>query len=541
MLQERGAPAFAEKPVPGPRCKTEAQPGMKQTRRRRPDRSGRARRKDESPALRADQLARRLGVRRLRPKQVQALSAVLEGRDTLAVLPTGYGKSLIYQVAALALSRPTLVLSPLVALMRDQERSLLVRGLPVTRLDSTLSTAERRQALRRIAEGGQLIILTTPETLQSLEARPVLLASRPGLLCVDEAHCISEWGHDFRPAYLRIAAEREVLGCPTTVALTATATPEVRRDIIERLRLRHPAEIIGSPYRKNLRLAVFPTEGGEKMMLLGRLLKRLRRPGIVYCSTTRAVDEIYGALLKARIPCARYHGRMSKADREAAQKSYMRAGRRMVMVATSAFGMGIDKPDIRYILHYQAPGSLEQYVQEVGRAGRDGRTADCILLFDPEDLEIQRHLMRQGRPSAPQLRRVAAALAAWAEEGKPVAAQDLALSAGVPITTCRALCAQLEDLGVVFLDGARRYVSRVEPGALRSAAEDLASRLERLRIGDERRLRAVLAYASAGECRSVFLRRWFGESDPPVCGVCDVCQAERRRAEGLRAPPPPPG
>ncbi|MFW5926118.1 MAG: RecQ family ATP-dependent DNA helicase [Myxococcota bacterium] len=474
------------------------------------------------------------GIHRLHPEQEQAMEAVLAGRDTLVVLPTGYGKSLIYQVPALLLDRPTLVISPLIALMRDQERALRARGVPVVRLDSTLKAAARRQALQRLEKGGRLIVLTTPETLESEKTRPSLQKARPLLLCVDESHCISEWGHDFRPAYLRIGIERARLDVPTTLALTATATPKVRADIAERLRMADPAEVIAPPHRRNLRLGVDIVPGNLKIERTAKLLKRLRRPGILYCATTKAVDEIYGALTRARIPCTRYHGGMKTNLRNNAQRKFMKGDRRLVMAATSAFGMGIDKPDIRYIVHYQAPGSLEQYVQEAGRAGRDGKPSDCILLFDPADLEIQAYLQKQGRPSPAQLRRVAHAAAAWAAEDKAPTAKDLAVSAQIPATTCRALCAQLEDLGLLERDPEKRYVARVPPEALREGAEDLAQRYETMRREDDRRLRSIAEYAETPECRSVFIRRYFGEPDPPPCGKCDRCRERHRLEDATR-------
>ena len=253
---------------------------------------------------RVRQVARtRFGIRTLRPEQVEALRAVFDGRDTMAVLPTGYGKSLIYQLPAVLSDRPTLVISPLIALMQDQQRGLQARGVPVVRLDSTLRVAERRENLARISKGGPLVVLTTPETLESKDARPALLEARPRLLCVDEAHCISEWGHDFRPSYLRIDIERKSLEIPQVLALTATATPRVRQDIAARLGMNDLVEIIAPPHRANLRLSAEIVPGGYKITRAGELLRRLRRPGIVYCSTKVAVDEIYGALVKARIPC----------------------------------------------------------------------------------------------------------------------------------------------------------------------------------------------------------------------------------------------
>jgi len=383
----------------------------------------------------------------MRAEQVEAIKAVIAGRDTLAVLPTGFGKSLIYQVPAMLWNRPTLVASPLIALMQDQENALRKRGVPVVRLDSTVRVAQRRENLSRVSRGGRLIVLTTPETLESKDARPALIESRPQLLCIDEAHCISEWGHDFRPSYLRLADARRALKIPQVLALTATATPQVRQDIARHLCMNDPKIVVASPHRPNLTLSAEIVPGNHKIKRAGMLLRRLRRPGIVYCATKAAVDEVHGALVLAKIPCARYHGGMKTAERNEAQQKYMKSGRRMVMVATSAFGMGIDKRDIRYIMHFEVPGSLEQYTQEAGRAGRDGRRSHCILLFDPADLKIQE-----------------------------------------------------------FLHGKKKGRSETE------------------RREDAHRLRAVAEYAHTDECRSVFIRRWFGEENPPKCGNCDRCR-----------------
>jgi ATP-dependent DNA helicase RecQ len=337
---------------------------------------------------------------------------------------------------------------------------------------------------------------------------------------------------------LRLGQQRERLGNPQVLALTATATPRVRDDVIARLALHDPALVIAPPHRENLRFAAQLVHGGAKLMAAGRLLRRLQRPGIVYCATTVEVDRVYGALERARIPADRYHGKMRNADRAAAQERYMRPKKRKVMVATSAFGMGIDKPNIRYVLHYQAPSSLEQYVQEAGRGGRDGRPCHCVLLLDPADLDVQRHLLAQSRPRPDQLRRVARALEAWGGEQRTVKAADLAHSAEVPLTAAQSLCARLEELALVEQTGAREWSIAVPLESFGRGAEDLARRLDVERLADERRLDLVREYAATSECRSVFLRRYFGEDEPPRCGVCDRCRAAegptRRPRSGSR-------
>jgi ATP-dependent DNA helicase RecQ len=473
---------------------------------------------------------RRFGIERLRPEQESAMLAVFAGRDTLVALPTGFGKSLIYQVPAMLLERPTIVVSPLIALMADQERALLNRGVPVIALHSRLRKAERRAALDRLEAGGRLVVLTTPETLESPATAAPIQRTRPALLCVDEAHCISEWGHDFRPSYLRLGDARERLGHPPALALTATATPRVRGDIAERLRLRDPLVLVAPAHRANLRLSVEIVPGGEKSRAAGRRIRGLHRPGIIYCATTTAVDQLAGALEKARIPVVRYHGKMGAADREAAQRRFMRPSRRLIMVATSAFGMGIDKPNIRYIVHYQAPGSLEQYVQEIGRAGRDGHPAHCILLFDAADLEIQERLQALSRPAVRHLEKLETALTAWAAEERAPTVAALAFSAGVPQRIAEALLSDLDEAGLVERDEEGRIAIAVPVETFQAGARDLVGKLKTFRYQGERRLGAVADYARSEDCRSAFLRRYFGEEHPPRCGTCDRCRAGRTAA-----------
>ncbi|MEM7541271.1 MAG: RecQ family ATP-dependent DNA helicase [Pseudomonadota bacterium] len=463
-------------------------------------------------------------IKELHEEQIQAMRAVLKGNDTIAVLPTGFGKSLIYQTLAYLVDRPVITISPLLALMRDQELSLIRAKVPVVRIDSSLGKRARDEALRRVEAGGRLIVLTTPESLQRADLRTAMNEHPPALLTIDEAHCISEWGHDFRPAYLALGKTRDLLGHPPALALTATATPRVQEDISARLQMQKPVKVIAPPHRKNLRFDVRKVPGSVKLTVAGKLIRKLRRPGIIYCATTKAVDEIYGALRRAKIPATRYHGRMNKAEREKAQKEYGRRRVRKVMVATSAFGMGIDKRNIRYILHYQVPGSIEQYVQEAGRAGRDGHPAHCILLFDEADLDIQKRLITKSHVNLSQLERLGEAMTAWTDSGEEVSVEDLAFSAAVQTSSCRALCHRLEEAGLLETTGRDKLKITVPTETLMEGVRELAEQFQVVQRGDLRRLNQMAEYAESTNCRSEFINHCFVDDDIPPCGRCDRCK-----------------
>jgi ATP-dependent DNA helicase RecQ len=471
------------------------------------------------------QIARqRFGIGRLHREQERAIASILDARDVLLILPTGGGKSLCYQLPSLLLPRPTVVVSPLLALLEDQYLKLQQLNVPAVRLDSTVGAADRRAALARIAEGGSLLVLTTPETLAGAELGALLEKQPPGLVAVDEAHCVSEWGHDFRPAYLALGQRLAGLQAGQILALTATATPPVRDDIVRYLGLREPEVIVASPHRHNLMFSVRNARGDEKLRQLAKFARRLPRPGIIYCSTTKTVEDVWLALRLIKVPCARYHGKMTDKERTEHQARFMKKGKRIVMVATSAFGLGIDKPDIRYIVHYQAPASLERYLQEAGRAGRDGHAARCILLFDESDLEIQEHLLALSRLSPALLGRFGRALEAYAGEDRDANIEELALSAGVSQRAATSLVTTLVEAGICErVDGGRIHPT-VPLETLVERVASLRSRFEVLRREDARRLRAVVEYANEAGCRSVALRRYFGDEDPTPCGRCDLCR-----------------
>ena len=479
--------------------------------------------------------AARIGLKRLYPEQQKVLASIAAGRDALVVLPTGFGKSACYQIPSMVLPKPTVVISPLLALLQDQYEKLLGWEVPVVRLDGTVRGRARKAALERIAEGGSLLVMTTPETFGSVDGTEALMASGISMAAVDEAHCISEWGHDFRPAYLRLGENIRRLGRPPVLALTATATEKVREDILRYLGLKEPDVVAGSPHRANLAFEALECQGDSRLRALIRFVRRLRRPGIVYCATTREVDILWGGLKRFGIPAHRYHGRMGAGDRAREQEWYMKHGRRTVMLATSAFGLGIDKPDIRYIIHYQSPASLEQYVQEAGRAGRDGRRADCILLHDPEDRNIHEALLNSSRIRPDQLSKLGSALAAWAGEGRTPTTEALAISAGLGPRISGALLAIMEEASLVRVED-RTVSITTAPEDFEKEASQLAVRFANLRTQDGRRLETVSDYAESKECRAVFLRRYFGEQDGEPCKLCDVCRGRGKRPSTFWAP-----
>ncbi len=496
----------------------------------------------DTPEQRLDAMrkaALRLGIRQLYPEQEEVIETALGGKDVMMILPTGFGKSACYQIPSMILPRPVVVISPLLALMQDQYDKLQKLGVPCVRLDGTIRGRARKEALDRIVSGERLLVMTTPETLAAPDAAEALTHSGVSLAAVDEAHCISEWGYDFRPAYLQIGERLRAMGAPPVIALTATATEKVRLAIIRFVGMREPHVVASSPHRSNLAFDVLHCAGGQRLRALARLALRVRRPGIIYCSTTREVDELWAVLKRFGVPCHRYHGKMTAADRRKNQNAFMQRGRRTVMVATNAFGLGIDKQDIRYVLHYQSPASLEQYVQEAGRAGRDGRRANCILLFSSEDRAIHEALLSRSRVRPEQLYRLAKALAAWAKEEKAPSLQALALSAELGVRTCGALLALLEEATLVKWDTEAVFVT-VPPDDFEPRARELAGQFETLRTQDARRLDAVADYALATTCRATFLREYFGEDGGEPCGMCDVCRGQADRPNSFWEPLAPP-
>ena len=467
----------------------------------------------------------RLGLDELRPGQIEAVETVLEGRDTLVVMPTGSGKSAVYQIAGAMLPGPTVVVSPLIALQRDQVESIGGNDIgEAAAANSTIGAKERRRIFEDLRAGDLEFLFVAPEQLGNEETRAELRDAKPSLFVVDEAHCISEWGHDFRPEYLRLASAIEDMGRPRVLALTATASPVVRDEIIERLGLEDPAVFVRGFDRPSLWLEVQTcrTEREKTERLLASV-PRLDFPGIVYVATRKQTQEVADLLAaEAGLRTAAYHGGMVKAERHAAQEAFM-ADEVDVMVATTAFGMGIDKPDVRFVVHYDVPESIDAYYQEAGRAGRDGQPALALLLWRPEDLGLRKFFANAGQLDIDEVERVAIVLRA-AEDPVPLPALRDALD--MSDTRLGQVVTRLEDAGAVDVrpDGTVQAVPDGPPPS-EAARAALAAQGARTTM-DESRLAMMRSYTEARGCRRRFILTYFGEPADEQCWTCDRCVAD---------------
>ncbi len=352
----------------------------------------------ETPSFDAERaLERHFGLNAFRPGQAEVIESVLSGRNTMVVMPTGAGKSLCYQLPAMLLDGVTLVVSPLIALMKDQVTKLNERGIAATYINSTLSDIERQQRQEQLRAGQFKLVYVAPERFRSESFLDAVKAAHVSLFAIDEAHCISQWGHDFRPDYARLGEARKRLRPPRTVALTATATPEVRDDITRMLLMKDPQVFAAGFDRPNLFLEVLSVTGDDDKRRACVKLAKAEGSGLVYCATRRQAEALYDAIKGEGVPTVLYHAGLDDQDRAKAQEKFMGKGN-CVAVATNAFGMGIDKPDIRFIAHAGIPRAVEAYYQEIGRAGRDGGPAHVVLLFNHADVFTQERMIEANHP-----------------------------------------------------------------------------------------------------------------------------------------------
>ena len=457
------------------------------------------------------------GYTTLRPGQHQAMAALAQGRDCLAVLPSGAGKSAIYQLAAIVLGGPAVVVSPLLSLQQDQAEHLRAHRLTAVTVNGATPEGRRAEAYALLREGNAGFVFVAPEQLARDDVREVLAAAPPRLLAVDEAHCVSAWGHDFRPDYLRIGDVITSLNQrPVVAALTATAAPPVREEIVRRLYLRDPAQVIRGFDRPEIHLSVRAFhEAADKESAVEEAAAGFTGTGIIYAAT-REETEQYAERLGVRP----YHAGLSRAERAETQRIFSGGA---TIVATSAFGMGIDRPDVRFVAHASVPGSLDEYYQEIGRAGRDGQDATAVCFYRPEDLGIRR-FFTGGLPDETLLAEVAAATQT------PVSVRELAGRAGMSERRLTGLVNLLEAAGAV------RLTDVIEPVADAPSPADAAVKAIEIathnRSVERSRLEMMRRYAELTDCRRRFLLRYFGQGADDPCGRCDNCDAGRSTPAG---------
>ena len=466
------------------------------------------------------------GLDGFRPGQEEVVRSALAGRNTLAIMPTGAGKSLCYQLPAVMLPGMTLVISPLIALMKDQVDKLTELGLTASQVNSGRTARENNDAVEDIAEERPAFAITTPERFTQPEFLATLNGVTIDLIVIDEAHCISEWGHDFRPAYLGLGSAIKSLGSPPVLALTATAPAAVVHDIRAQLDLADLNVINTGTYRPNLRYEVVAVEGDEaKQQRLVSLMGELEGIGIIYTSTVKHAESTAELLKTHHIAAERYHGRLSSRERHEIQERFMR-GELKAIVATNAFGMGIDKSDIRFVVHYSLPGSIDAYYQESGRAGRDGLDARCILFFHKADQRTHLFFMGRKYPRFDDIAAVHGALVAARAHQRPVdlkGFRDGGLGVGSrKLSVVLALMAELGD--VENNDG---FVTLRRPHLDESGLSDLALLYDARKDRDREKLDNMIAYAQSSLCRWLLILRQFGESiDGDACGGCDNCRRQ---------------
>jgi ATP-dependent DNA helicase RecQ len=462
---------------------------------------------------------------RLRDAQRDALDG-LRDHDTLLVARSGAGKTAVYAIATLLDGRLTVVVSPLLALQRDQVAGLREAGLRAEAVSSARGARAQREALGRAVRGELDVLVLGPEQLVRRPVAEALDAADVGLVVVDEAHCVSEWGHDFRPDYVHVAGTIQRLGHPRLLALTATASPQVRQEVVQRLGMVEPRVLVHDADRPNIWLgahhASTPRERDDRVV---GVVAELDGAGLVYARTRTHVEELTAALVAAGRPALGYHAGLPAKERARVERAFLE-GEQDLVVATSAFGMGVDRGDVRFVVHAGPPTSLDAYYQEVGRAGRDGEPARAVLVSRPDDIGLNQYLRSGGVPRQATLATVLDGLAAVAgEDGHDEEGGDqqaLVAATGLAARTVSRALGVLLDVGAV-----RREDGRLVPTGVtaRQAARDAAARQEERQAVERSRVEVVRAYADTTDCRRRLLLELLGEKHPRPCGTCDNCDA----------------
>jgi ATP-dependent DNA helicase RecQ len=501
-------------------------------------------------------LRKHFGFDDFREGQREVIGSILEGKDAVVVMPTGSGKSLCYQLPAMILDGATLVVSPLIALMKDQVDALRARGLPATFINSSIPESDQRARIEALRRREYKLVYVAPERFRSSRFNSALQSIPISLFAVDEAHCISTWGHDFRPDYLRLRNVIRSLGTVQTLALTATATPYVRSDIIQQLGLTQPQTFISGFDRPNLSIEVVHTERErQKIAHIKRLAQRIQGSGIIYASTRKSVEQVGMKLKDAGLSVVMYHAGMSDSIRIKAQDEFM-SGRKQMIVATNAFGMGIDKPDIRFVVHYQMPGSIEAYYQEIGRAGRDGLPSTCVLLFNYADKNTHDFFIEGSYPDISVIKQVYDSLASTELKRIELSTSEIARRTGesnemavqsalyvleraghiqrtAPALNRGGRGAQ-QGRSIIMLDEVPATQLRIDPRDVSRRGE-----LER------RKLREMIDFCYTDYCYRAHILRYFGDRQHQrQCGTCGNCKpniepASDHTDDTLQGPPLP--